>query len=197
MLQEIVPSIFENLYDLYQDTYHLEYETDFYDNPVDTSNLLVLLRLYALQAITHLTTNNTDLLHAMLDAMEIVCENGLDILGHRIGFNSTTGPYSVRLQTIDRIRAMLEFTLPDGIIMPTYNKPGYEFYMPYGDTRVKVSCRRIGFTKYSVWFYLSPAIQCENGEFCNHVKWECDLSYEQGNKGELPFFMTYYEYERI
>ena len=191
MLRQIKPAIFENLDELYNDTYHLENETTFHHVVIDTGDLLQRIRYQIEFCVKYLLEDNIPNLEMQLDAIDLIANEGLDRLGHRMG-ESMTGPYAVRLGIIDRIRAMLHYTLP--FQMPTYNHPGYSFYMPYSDSKVKVNLHRVEFTKYHVVSYLQPELFCIDDTMCNCHKWE---SCDEYNSKHLPYFMTIETYERI
>jgi hypothetical protein len=193
MLHKIKPAIYDCLQELYDDTFHLQNETTLYTNyPIDTSDLLQEIREYVTIAVNYLLQNDESRIFSQLDAIEKLCEDGLTRLGHRVGYNSATGPYSVRLSTIARIRKMIDFSLP--FRMPEYNKYGWSYYMPYGDTKVRVNCTSVYFNKYGVVYHLHPELFCVDGTMNTSHPYDDMENYESNH---LPYFMTSETYEKI
>lgn len=191
LYNEVVPSVFENLDDLYQDTFHLQYETNLNRQRIDTSDILDSFRYQISQAMQALLVRDMNEFETRIKDLIVLSNHGLDYTSCRIG-DSITGPYSIRLDTCKRILKMIDLNLP--LNLPSYNKPSYVFTCNYGEDRVKVQMWKIEFTKYHVVYYLRPNSYTENDKLCTMHGWECVQSYEDVYKHILPDFMVYPDY---
>lgn len=191
LYNEVIPSIFENLDDLYQDTFKLQYETNLQRQRIDTRDILESFRYQISQAVQALLVRDMTAFETRIKDLIVLSNHGLDYTSCRIG-DSITGPYAVRLDICKRILQMIDIDLP--LSLPSYNKPSYAFLCDYGDDKVKVQMWKIEFTKYHVVYYLRPNSYTENDKLCTMRGWEDIQSYNDVNKHILPSFMTYPDY---
>lgn len=199
MLAQIKPAIYENLQDLYNGTFNYEHETDLMKNPLDSHNSLEILRDYIVSALGFLMTDEDEFINVMSYMQAYVAREGRQY-GHIFYFfddsykYSGTGSWSVRLGTINRIIAMIEFQPYNGL--PKYPNPSFSFLHPWdsnerGKDFMIVDVYAVDFHRYHCVYRLCPRYETINGNHCTHVKWEVCQDYTDKSPCYLAEFKEY------